>query len=306
MVHRYIAGTFLLFVLAGARPAAAAALTFSGITQTDFSSANTLGNDNYAAVSVLSNPTDLGVESFIPANGWVSGWAVKGIEMSYSASNDTMYVGLDGFKNASGNYAIFGDADGNGNPGGASTQMSAVGGVDPASMGGDKSIALAIAAYNPSNPGQPGAAQIIAGIPADKSLAGTGIDGFKVASLNTSSGLLQNSFGSALGNVGGNLAFDPSSSKPELEFSITNFSKSGIDPTKGFWVELYAGSGQDVVAGEAELGLDVRAPRPGPEPARTNDLDRLGDGSGWWNGLALPPFAAAALLTHVPSHSSTA
>ena len=48
---------------------------------------------------------------------------------------------------------------------------------------------------------------MIAGIASDKTLAGTGIDGFTVAKFNSSSNLLQNSFGSAITGVTGNLAF---------------------------------------------------------------------------------------------------
>jgi hypothetical protein len=272
MVRRYLAGGLLVLALVGQRSACADPINFTGITQTDFSAANIQGNTNYNPVLVMSNPLDLGESSFIPANGWVSGWAVNSVQMSYNTSNDTLYVGLNSFKNASSQYAIFGDADGNGNPGGASPQMAAAGGIDSPNMGGDKSVAVAFAAYNSASPNTPGSPMIIAGIPSNKALAGTGTDGFTVAQYNGSSGLLQNSFGSAVGgSVTGNLAFNPSSSHPELEFSISNFSKSGIDPTKGFWIELYAGSGQDVVAGEAGLGWTYVPPEQPqvitPEPA---------------------------------------
>jgi hypothetical protein len=287
MVHRYFVGSLLLLVLVGVRSAAADAIGFTGNTQSDFGTANTLGNYNYTgetAVTVMKNPTDLGEASFITNNGWVSGWAVNSVEMSYSATNNTMYVGLDSFKNASGQLAIFGDADGNGNPGTASPQMTAMGGLDPANMGGDKSVAVAFAAFNPSNPSAPGAAQIIAGIPANKNMAGSGTDGFAVDKLNTSTTLLQNAFGSAVNGVSGNLAFDPSSAHPELEFSISNFSKSGIDPTKGFWIEMYAGSGQDVVAGEAGLiwtWVPPVEPQEIPEPTTLLVWAGLAGGMAW-------------------------
>jgi hypothetical protein len=287
MVHRYFVGSLLLLVLVGVRSAAADAIGFTGNTQSDFGTANTLGNYNYTgetAVTVMKNPTDLGEASFITNNGWVSGWAVNSMEMSYSATNNTMYVGLDSFKNASGQLAIFGDADGNGNPGTASPQMTAMGGLDPANMGGDKSVAVAFAAFNPSNPSAPGAAQIIAGIPANKNMAGSGTDGFAVDKLNTSTTLLQNAFGSTVNGVSGNLAFNPSSAHPELEFSISNFSKSGIDPTKGFWIEMYAGSGQDVVAGEAGLiwtWVPPVEPQEIPEPTTLLVWAGLAGGMAW-------------------------
>jgi hypothetical protein len=269
----------------GARPTFAAPIGFTGITQTDFSSAATHGNMNYTSIPVLSSPSVLGENPFIPANGWVSGWAISSVQMSYDAANNTLYAGLSSFKEpAFGQYAIFGDADGNGNPGGASAQMAAVGGVDSPNMGGDKSIAMAFAPYNPASPSQPGSPIMIAGIPAIKSLGGSGIDGFTVAKFNGTSGLLQTDFGSALSNVSGNLAFNPSSSHPELEFSISNFSKSGIDPTKGFWMELYAGSGQDVVAGEIGTGWVYVPPVEAqeiPEPTTWMIWAGLAGGIAW-------------------------
>ena len=133
--------------------------------------------------------------------------------MSYDPTNSTMYVGLSSFKEpASGGYAIFGDADGNGNPGGASAQMTAAGGIDSPNMGGDKAVALAIAAANPNT--TPTTPIMIAGIPSEKSLAGSGTDGFTVAHFNSSAGMLQNDFGTALSGVTGNLAFNPSACAP--------------------------------------------------------------------------------------------
>jgi hypothetical protein len=270
MVQRCLFWSLAFLVLVESRPVLADAITFTGNVQQDFSAANTKGNLNSSPVTVMNNPLDVGEASFIPANGWVSGWAINNIQMSYNSANDTMYVGLASFKNSSGQYAIFGDADGNGNPGGASQQMAAAGGVDSPNMGGDKAVAVAFAPFNSTNPNVPGTPSLIAGIPSDKSLVGTGIDGFKVAAFNGSSTLLQNAFGSAISGVSGNLAFNPSATNPELEFAISHFSKAGINPTQGFWVEMYAGSGQDVVAGEAGLVwtyVPPLEPQQIPEPA---------------------------------------
>jgi hypothetical protein len=287
MVRRYVGGTFLLLVLVGARSAIAGPIDFTGTTQTDFTTASTAGNTNYSSVPVLSNPLNLGESSFIPANGWVSGWAVSSVQMSYDTSNNTMYVGLSSFKEPGLNnqYAIFGDADGNGNPGGASAQMAAQGGIDSANMGGDKSVAMAFAAYNPTTPTTPGTPVMIAGIPSDKSLAGSGIDGFTVSHYNGASGELQNSFGSAYSGITGNLAFNPSSAHPELEFSISNFSASGINPSQGFWMNLYAGSGADVVAGEVGTGWVYVPPEQPqvitPEPTTFLVWAGLAGGMAW-------------------------
>lgn len=289
MVRRCVLGSFLLLASVGAYPAQAGPIDFTGITQTDFSTTSpaAVGNMNYASVPVLSSAANLGESSFIPANGWVSGWAISSVQSSYDPTNNTMYVGLSSFKEpAFGTYAIFGDADGNGNPGGASAQMAAAGGVDSPNLGGDKAVAVAFAAADPNT--SPGTKVIIAGIPSAKSLAGTGIDGFTVASYNGSSGELQNSFASALKGVTGNLAFNPSAAHPELEFSISNFSGSGINPAQGFWINLYAGSGADVVAGEIGTGWvwvpPVQAqilPPNTPEPTTFLVWASLAGGMAW-------------------------
>ncbi len=163
-------------------------------------------------------------------------------------------------------------------------QMAAQGGIDSPNMGGDKSVAIAFAPFNPANPTAPGTPTMIAGIPSDKTLAGTGIDGFKVAAFNSSTNLLQNAFGAPINGVTGNMAFNPSATNPELEFSIANLSKSGINPTQGFWIELYAGSGQDVVAGEAGLiwtYVPPFEPQQIPEPTTWLVWAGLAGGLAW-------------------------
>jgi len=127
---------------------------------------------------------------------------------------------------------------------------------DPAHLGGDKSIALAIAPVNSSNVTQPGIPLVIAGVPADKTKAGAGIDGFTVSQYNAAyaSDGLGYQFGQTLPQFTGNLAYDPTPAHPEVEFTITNFSKiPGLNPANGFWIEAYAGSAVDGVAGEAGL-----------------------------------------------------
>jgi hypothetical protein len=284
MVTRCLFWSLAFLVVAGARPCFADPITFSGIVQQDFSAQNTMGNINSSPVTVMNSPLDVGEASFIPASGWVSGWAVNNVQMSYNTSNDTLYVGLAGFKSGSGQYAIFGDADGNGNPGAASPQMAAMGGMDSANIGGDKAFAVAFAPFNPVHPTAPGSPTLIAGIPSDKSLIGNGIDGFKVAQFNGNTNLLQNAFGGAVTGVSGNLAFNPSASHPELEFSISNLTKSGINPTQGFWIEMYAGSGQDVVAGEAGLVwtyVPPFEPQQIPEPTTWIVWAGLAGGLAW-------------------------
>ena len=230
----------------GARPCAAAPLALTGNVSADFNPAD----PNVQKSAISTDPTSIGVDSRITSAGLVSGWAIQNIWTYYDKSTDTLQVGIQTFKNSYGQTTIFGDADGNGNPG---AMASGLPGVDSPNFGVGKSFAVAFASANPTVSGTP---SLIAGIPLDKSLVGSGIDGFTVSNYKNQSGASLNSqFGASLGSSAGSLAFNPSSDHPQAEFTINNFSKvSGIDPTKGIWMAAYAGAGNDVVAGEVNTG----------------------------------------------------
>src|SRR5208337_1493920 len=168
-----------------------------------------------------------------------------------NSSTGTLYVGINNWANASGQIAPFGQS--NGDPSGTPTPY------DPARLGygtpsSDKSIALVFAPVNPANPSVPGTPVVIAGVPADKTKNGPGTDGFTVSSLDYSraSGTLGYLFGKNLLQNQGNLAFDPTSAHPQLEFTIKNFNQL-IDPSKGFWIEGFAGSAEDRYVGTTNL-----------------------------------------------------
>ncbi|AMV39765.1 hypothetical protein [Planctomyces sp. SH-PL62] len=271
--RRFGLWSLALGVLIGSGSSAtqAAPLNLTGYVEKDFAESN--GNAKTGKVhveQVTSSPTTIGQSNWISQNGWVSGWNVKDIRFSYSTAGDSLAVGFNTWANGSGQYAPFGQA--NGDPSGTATAY------DPAHLGAgtptsDKSFALLIAREDPNNPGTPGEVVAIAGVPADKSLNGQGTNGFTVANvdLSRSSGGLAYMFGTPLDNNKhlGNLAFDPSPSHPQLEFTIANF-KGLIDPSKGFWVMAYAGSGLDGVAGETYMGWRHIAPlgeQGIPEPA---------------------------------------
>jgi hypothetical protein len=252
---------FLALICLGAPAAIAAPISFTGIVANDFNPAT---NPTVTITPVSSDPLNIGQSQWITNNGWISGWSIQDIRTSYDSTSDTLSVGVDNFKNAKGQIAPFGQA--NGDPSGTPT------GYDPAHLGGDKSFALAIAAVNPNSPAQPGVPVAIAGVPADKTLSGPGIDGFTVSQFDASKATsgLGYQFGPKLTQNMGNMAFDPSLAHPQLEFTITNFSKiPGLDPTKGFWIEAYAGSSLDGVAGEAYLAwskVPANAAQSIPEP----------------------------------------
>ena len=262
--RRFCILSLAVIVMLGGRTSFAAPLTLTGNVEADFDSSNPL----VQKATISADPTNIGVASWISDSGNVSGWAIKNIWTYYDKTTDTLQVGIETCKNSSGQSAIFGDSDGNGNPGTADSRMTAAGGVDSASFGTGKSFAMAFASANPSAGGVP---SIIAGIPLDKTKVGSGIDGFTVSQYKNVNGGLNNNFGTSFGSSAGSLAFDPSASRPHAEFTINNFSAiSGINAQNGFWFNAYAGSGNDVIAGEvstAWIKVPAYAPQETPEPA---------------------------------------
>lgn len=237
----------------GARAVMASPITLTGNVENDFNPTN----PDVRVLSVLSDPTQAAPKDFMIQNGWVSGWAIKDVRVAYDGNADTLYVGFNTFKNGQGLPAIVGDADGNGDPGGASAQMTKAGGVEWAHLGGYKSVSIAMANNDIKNPAVHGAPVIVAGVPADKTAAGPGIDGFTVAKPLGPNGVAYNfgkSITDAQGNPVGALAFDPSKEHPGFEFTIKKFSQiSGVDPTKGFWLSAFAGAPDDVIVGSTAL-----------------------------------------------------
>ncbi len=255
--------------------------SLTGNVEADFDSSN---QDTHV-FEVSNNPTDIGQSPWITSNGWVSGWSVKDVRFNYDTTNDTLYVGINNWAGSKG-LAPFGQA--NGDPSGTPTSYdpSHLGYGDPNS---DKSFAVLFSSLNPSNSKQPGAPVIIAGVPADKTQNGPGINGFNVSTVDASraDAGLGYMFGKSLigtgpGSLGGNIAYDPSPSHPQLEFGISNFSKV-IDPEKGFWIQLYAGSGLDGVAGETHYVYPIPnlVPQTIPEPTTVLAWAIMAGGVAW-------------------------
>src|SRR5262249_18012099 len=109
---------------------------------------------------------------------------------------------------------------------------------------------------------------IVAGVPADKSTAGPGTDGFNIAKFKETGVGIAYDYGATLHDQMGNLAFDPDKTHPGFEFTIKNFSQlPGYDPPNGFGVSVYAGTPDDVVAGEDTIPYTHISPAAIPEPA---------------------------------------
>ena len=252
--------TALGLVGAAGSVASANPITFTGNVAADMTPSTT----NHIFVEPGNAPDGVGQATWMTQAGWITGWNIKDIRFAYDKTSDTMQVGIN-------TYSIAGNSSGNGTPGIVDPRQTAVGGVDPAHIGGQGSISVAFAGDGASQSvmGNP---VIVAGVPADKSHAGPGVDGFNVASYSPSNSGVAYSYGANLPGQQGALAFDPTAAHPNFEFSITNFSKiPGLDPATGFWIKAYAGSPNDVIAGESTIGWlripAIAAQQTVPEPA---------------------------------------
>src|SRR5262249_26249347 len=150
---------------------------------------------------------------------------------------------------------------------------------------GTKSITLALAGLNAQNPSQHGTPILVAGVPGDKSTAGSGIDGFNVASYAGRNAGIEDNYGATLTGHVGSLAFNPSAATPNFEFTIPNLATiPGLNPANGFWVKLYSGSADDGAVGEensAWIHVPAFAAESIPEPATWLAWTLLGSGAVW-------------------------
>lgn len=228
------------------RAAEGGALRLTGDVERDFP--NTPGS---GVVTIVDNPGADGQSSpgDVAQNrdlAGVTGWNIKDLRLAYDAEGGSMFVGLNFF-------GIAGDADGNGDPGAASS------GVDEANLGGLESITVAIDTNLDGTP------DVVAGVPAGKPMTGNGTDHFKVAAYRASSMGLGFSYGEALAEHAGALAFSPSAEHPDFQFTIGNFLQlPGLDPAQGFIVSAFAGTSADVVAGEDYI-FKTRVGFPSPQ-----------------------------------------
>jgi hypothetical protein len=236
----------IVTALLGTRSVLADPITLTGNVATDFNPQTNPGvvviTDSLHAI----NPAHIAQPAWMTSEGLVSGWNIKDVRLDYNAATDTMYVGVN-------TYGVAGDVYGGGTPPAGTV------GSNPANFGGDKAMAVAFAplngAFSTFNLPTP---VVVAGVPGDKTQAGTGLDGFTVAKYAGGTGPgnldLVTGFGQTLSNGLGNLAFDPSTQHPGFEFTITNFSKLlGADPANGLVVMTQDGSTSSIQFGKDEL-----------------------------------------------------
>lgn len=274
----------MVLVLVGAGPATAAQISFTGHVEKDFPDGARIGKivDNPFPGTNISNPDDVSQAPWMTERGWTSGWNIQDIRMHYDVNTDTLAVGVRFF-------GIAGDADGNGDPGGADPLTIQSYGKDLPHLSGQESIAVALDLNNDGKP------DIIAGVPAgmgDKSKTTPGhLNGFTVAKFNPNGAGLANSFGQELHDQLGALAFDPSKDHPDFEFNIKNFTKIpgfefdklpfGFEWSQGIGVAAYAGTPDDRIAGEDYVPMTHLSPQAIPEPTTLLAWSLLAAGATW-------------------------
>ena len=224
-------------------------MNLTGNVESDFPSTQpgiiTLVNPEYPTADPLG---------YLAAHNLSAGWAIKDVRLNYDKTTDTMFVGVNFF-------GIAGDADGNGVQGTVSAANAAKGMVEYPNLGGRESITLG---FDMTLQGRP---SFLAGVPQEKSQAGAGLIGFKVANYQPTNAGIAASYGAQLVTQTGQLYFNPSAAHPDFEFSINKFSKfPGFDPANGFGLIAYAGTPDDLFPEESVLFPRVDAGRI-PEPA---------------------------------------
>lgn len=189
-------------------------------------------NQDFPAATFYADPG--GMDVVLPPSlaGALSGWDMVGVAASYDAVSDTLFVGFD-------TGGITGDADGDGDPSSAGAALLGDGGDDLPDLGGGEAAAFSL---DLSNDGIP---DVIAGIP-----AGADITGFTVALFQGTLADPATAFGADLPVNVGSVFISPSAARPDLEFTIVNFSQL---------LESFAGIGQTHIGIHAFLGSTADA-----------------------------------------------
>jgi hypothetical protein len=260
-------GTVLAAGLLGTRDAPAGVIQFTGDVEKDFPvqvGTSLVVDFPYPSTSgstslPQSNPGDVVIPAWMSAAGRQTGLNIKDLRIHFDRASDTVYVGVNFF-------GIAGDVDGDGNPSAISTPSGGTvkGAVDQPNLGGRETIVVGFDLNNDK------VTDIVAGTPTSKSAGQDGMSSFKVAKALNNGLTLGYAFGDSLDANNGGLYAIPDASKPDYEFTITNFSKlPGFNPlSDSFGVTAYAASLDAIIVGEDMVQYTAVSPQViTPEPA---------------------------------------
>lgn len=224
-------------------------VTFTGDVETDFTHSQT-------RTVVDPGGVDVGMPTSFPP-GTISGNDMKDVRLIYDPTTDILYVGIN-------TYGIAGDVDGDGDPANTSATLVAAGGVDLPDFSSTESFCIFF------DMDQDGTYDAIAGVAGN-----TDVTGFSVNQFSGSAALPSFAFGTPLPSNTGALFANPSSSQPDLEFTVLNFSTlplssgSDADPNT-FAFNTFIGSleddgiGEDFLPGTLQMKLFDYGDAPDP------------------------------------------
>ena len=218
-------------------------------------------DNDFPATACFDDPggVSVGIPGSFPA-GTISGFDVEKICFLYNEPTDTLFVGIRTF-DVGGVPVIFGDADGDGNPGGTSAALAANAGTDYPNLSVKEYFALVF--DFDAGVGDLGVSpEVVAGVSDSQQLPG----GYRVSEVAqppldvdfSFSGIY---YGSAVTSSASSTVFvSPSAGAPHLEFTVTGFASlpgfSSIpqsDPDGDIGIVFKAGSLGDDGIGEEDI-----------------------------------------------------
>lgn len=218
-------------------------------------------NQDFDPSSCTVDAQNIALGSAYPA-GTISGFDLQNVCLIYSSSENRLYIGLGTFEGSTNTPIIFGDDDGDGNPGHTSTALANEGGEDTPNMQDVEYVSVIF----DSDEDLTTTPEVIAGISASAEAP----NGFRVAAVATPDlgidfSFLSLYYGSPLASASGSKIFaNPSSAAPHLEITIENFLDSpGFDQydtihaTNSFLVVVKAGSLGDTSIGDEDIRIPL-------------------------------------------------
>lgn len=278
-MKRHLKSTFIALTLfAFLLPSSLRAVTFTGDV-----------DDDFPAEACFDDPAGQNIAlpgSYPPDT--ISGWDIDQFCLLYDGVSDTLSVGIRTFDNVgSGTPVIFGDADGDGDPGGTSATLAGDGGTDYPNLSVAEYFAL-IFDFDANFGTDP---EVVAGISSERSApSGFRVSEVSLPHLGIDFALLSEYYGSLIGSASGSSIFaSPSAGAPHLEFTVEGFSTFpgfgllDIDnPDETLGLVFKAGSVGDVNIGDEDIRVFIPVEEffdeDGDDIPNDEDLDDDNDG----------------------------